>query len=90
MPLINKRNSSVEIGKPYFWTATINNWYKLLDYKKLKEVIVSSLQYLSDKKKLEVYAFVIMPNHVHFIWEMLEMHGKEMPHVSFKIYRSGF
>ncbi|MEO6330571.1 MAG: hypothetical protein ABIO55_16670 [Ginsengibacter sp.] len=24
-----------------------------------------------------------MPNHVHFIWQMLEMNGKEMPHVSF-------
>ncbi len=24
-----------------------------------------------------------MPNHVHFIWQMLEMNGKEMPHISF-------
>ncbi len=83
MPPINKRKSSIEPGKIYFWTATINNWYKLLNEDVLKEVIISSLKYLSEKKKIEVYAFVIMPNHVHFIWQMLEMNGKEMPDISF-------
>ena len=24
-----------------------------------------------------------MPNHVHFVWQMLEENGKEMPHISF-------
>ncbi|CAN5560345.1 hypothetical protein BH23BAC1_BH23BAC1_21850 [soil metagenome] len=24
-----------------------------------------------------------MPNHIHLLWEMLEMNGKEMPHASF-------
>ncbi len=57
----------MDIGKLYFWTATINNWYKLLEEDVLKEVVISSLQYLVHNKKIEVYAFVIMPNHVHFI-----------------------
>lgn len=35
------------------------------------------------KKKIVIYAFVIMPNHVHFIWELLNLNGKEMPHASF-------
>ncbi|MEO6330570.1 MAG: hypothetical protein ABIO55_16665 [Ginsengibacter sp.] len=44
MPVTNERKSSVEIGKLYFWTATINNWYKLLNDEALKEVIISSLK----------------------------------------------
>ena len=83
MKLIGPRKSFVEIGKIYFWTATINNWNKLLREDEVKEIIISSLKYLSAKRKIEVYAFVIMPNHVHFVWQMLEMNGKEMPHTSF-------
>lgn len=77
------RKSFVDIGKIYFWTATINNWNKLLADNAMKEIITSSLKYLSDEKKMEVYAFVVMPNHLHFVWQMLEMNGKEMPHTSF-------
>ena len=32
---------------------------------------------------MSVYGFVIMPNHLHIIWEMKEMNGKELPHASF-------
>ncbi len=80
---INIRKSNVEIGKLYFWTATINNWYKLLQEDALKEIIISSLRHLSVERKIEVYAFVLMPNHLHFIWQLLEMNGKEKPHASF-------
>ena len=41
------RKSHMDIGKPYFWTATINNWNKLLEEDELKEVIISSLKYVS-------------------------------------------
>lgn len=77
------RKSFIDIRKIYFWTATINNWNNLLAQDVMKEIIISSLQYLSVQKKIEVYAFVIMPNHLHFVWQMLEMNGKEMPHTSF-------
>ena len=77
------RKSFVEIGKIYFWTATINNWNKLLAEDVMKDIVLLSLKYLSDEKRIEVYAFVIMPNHLHFVWQMLEMNGKEMPHTSF-------
>jgi REP element-mobilizing transposase RayT len=38
---------------------------------------------LAKKRKIEVYAFVLMPNHLHFIWQLLEMNGKEKPHTFF-------
>ena len=81
MQPINIRKSNVEIGKLYFWIATINNWYKLLQEDALKEIIISSLKHLSVERKIEVY--IGMPNHLHFIWQLLEMNGKEKPHASF-------
>ena len=83
MQPINIRKSNVELDRLYFWTATINNWYKLLQEDALKEIIISSLKHLSTERKIEVYDFVIMPNHLHFIWQLLEMNGKEKPHTSF-------
>jgi len=62
------RNSFIQIGKVYFWTATINNWNHLLSTDSLKDTIVNLLTYLSEKKKIKVYGFVIMPNHTHLIW----------------------
>jgi REP element-mobilizing transposase RayT len=80
------RKSFIEIGKIYFWTATIKNWISLLEEDKFKEIIVSSMNHLWMKKKIEIYAFVIMPTHLHFIWQLLEMNGKESPHKSFLKY----
>ncbi|MCB0536767.1 MAG: transposase, partial [Bacteroidetes bacterium] len=71
------RNSYIEFGGIYFWTATINNWYQLLDNNELKEIILQSLKYLVDNELVKVYAFVIMPNHIHFVWQLLKMNGKE-------------
>jgi len=69
-----------------FWTATINQWQYLLQDDRYKNVIIDSLKYLSEKGKIDVFAFVIMPNHVHFIWRIKAMNGKETPHASFLKY----
>ena len=79
----DNRNSLMEIGEIYFWTATINQWQPLLQADDFKEVIIDSLRYLSQKGKIDVYAMVIMPNHIHLIWRMNEMNGKETAYASF-------
>ncbi len=56
--------------------------------KDFKEVLLKSLAHLSEQKKISVYAFVLMPNHVHLIWELLAKNGKEYPHASFMKYTS--
>ena len=78
----------MELETLYFYTATITNWKKLLAKDKYKDLIISSLKYLIEKKKIVVYGYVIMPNHIHLIWELLTMNGKEMPHASFMKYTS--
>ena len=81
--LVIPRKSHIEIGQIYFWTATVNQWIKLLEPDNFKNVIIDSLAYLSRLNKIDVFAFVIMPNHIHIIWRINEMNGKEMPHASF-------
>ncbi len=81
-----KRKSHIDKGEIYFWTATINNWYRLLEKDEYKDVIIESLQYLSDAGKIDVFAFVIMPNHLHLIWRVNELNGKESPQGSFLKY----
>ena len=81
-----QRKSFIEIGEIYFWTATINNWNRLLLQDRYKDVIIESLQYLSNENKIDVFAFVIMPNHIHLIWRTKELNGKETAQGSFLKY----
>jgi len=75
--------SKMELGIPYFYTASIVDWIPLLQQEKFKLILVKSLEHLVKKRKIKVYGFVIMPNHIHFIWENVALNGKEMPHASF-------
>ena len=81
-----RRKSHIDHGEIYFWTATINKWRRLLEKDEYKTVIIDSLQYLTDENKVDVFAFIIMPNHVHLIWRVNEPNGKESPHGSFLKY----
>jgi len=82
------RNSRMEYDKVYFWTDTIKDWICILSQDKYKEIIVSSLKELVKRQLIIIYGFVIMPNHLHIIWELKEPNGKEMAHASFNKFTS--
>ncbi len=67
----------------YFYTDTIHNFYPLLADDNVKQIIINSWQYLVQKKLVEIYGFVIMPNHIHLIWNILQPNGKESAAGSF-------
>ena len=77
------RKSQLNFGEIYFWTATINQWQLLLLDNSFKNIILQSLNNLSERGKIDVFSFVIMPNHIHLIWRLIEKNGKESPHASF-------
>ena len=62
----------MELYHPQFFTATVLNWKKLLKPDKYKKIITDSLQFLVENNRVIVFGFVIMPNHVHIIWQMEE------------------
>ena len=51
----------------YFLTFTIVNWIDIFTRKDYKLIITNSLNYCIENKGLEVYAWVIMSNHIHII-----------------------
>ena len=53
-----------------FFTVTNYMWQPLLKPDKYKEIIIGSLKFLVDNKRIKIYAFVIMSNHLHLIWQM--------------------
>ena len=56
---------------PQFYTATVLNWQHLLNNNKYKEIIIESLQFCVKENKVKLYAFVIMGNHIHLVWQQL-------------------
>lgn len=82
------RKSEMILNEVYFWTDTIRNWKKLLEHDTNKFIIIDCWRNLISREKIKLYAFVIMPNHIHAIWEMVNMNGKEMPYASFNKFTS--
>ena len=81
--LTEHRKSNTDLEKMYFWTATIHKWHSLLGKNENKQIVIDSLKYLSDKSLITVYAFVLMPTHLHFIWQLNKLNGRESPKASF-------
>jgi REP element-mobilizing transposase RayT len=53
--------------RPYFVTFSVIRWIDVLTRREYKDIIVDSLKYCIANKGLELYAWVIMSNHVHLI-----------------------
>lgn len=73
----------MSLEEVYFWTDTIKDWKHLLKQDKYKQLLLDSLKRLVKKELITIYCFVIMPNHIHLIWRLNKLNGKEKPHASF-------
>ena len=73
----------MELNITYFYTVAIVDWIHLLEPDRFKTLVLDSLSWLAVNKKVKIYGFVIMPNHIHIVWENIALNSKEMPYVSF-------
>ncbi len=78
-----RRQGQMETMQPYFYTESIFEFKYLLYDDNLKMIIINSWKYLVNADKIKIYGFVIMPNHIHLIWNMLDLNGNESPAGSF-------
>jgi len=53
--------------KAYFVTITTVNWVDVFTRLNHKTTIIDSLRYCQQQKGLEIYAYVLMPSHLHMI-----------------------
>ena len=54
-------------GGPYFITCTVVDWIDVFTRKNHKICIVESLKHCQQNKGLELYAWCLMPSHLHLI-----------------------
>ena len=73
---------------PEFITVTCLEWTHVLAEDRIKEIIIDSLRYLTREGKVSVYAFVLMSNHFHLIWQMHGDHRREDVQRDFLKYTS--
>ena len=71
---------------PQFFIATILEWKHLLADNAFKDIIISSFQFLVNDGRVIIYGFVIMPNHIHLIWQIQDKHQKSSVQQSFLKY----
>ncbi len=71
---------------PQFFTATILEWKHLLKPDEYKHIIVESLLFLKKEGSIVVNAFVIMPNHIHLIWQIQDGYKQEKIQMRFLKY----
>jgi putative transposase len=67
------RHSSAAISHRYevnFFTATILEWKHLLKPDKYKDLICSSLLFLTEQNRVQVHGLVILSSHIHIVWHI--------------------
>ena len=52
---------------PYFCTITVLDWLPVLIEAAYIDPIIDSLRFCRERKGLQLFAYVVMPNHVHLI-----------------------
>ncbi|MGV9013483.1 MAG: REP-associated tyrosine transposase, partial [Flavobacteriales bacterium] len=56
----------------YFVTLTGDSWVDVFTRKELVDELLKSIRYCQDNKGLELFAYVIMSNHAHFVMRRTE------------------
>jgi putative transposase len=54
-------------NKMYFFRFATVNWIDVFTRNEYKEAMLQCWQYCQQKKGLEIYAWCIMPSHIHMI-----------------------
>jgi len=81
-------SESIAREHPEFLTVTCLEWKHILVDDRFKEIIIESLSFLTRANRVIVYAFVIMNNHFHIVWQMVGDHKRDDAQRDFfKVYR---
>ncbi|MBB6609769.1 transposase [Pontibacter sp. Tf4] len=77
-------------GELYFVTLTVSGWIDVFSRKEYKDILIENLKYCQEKFNLEIFAYVIMTNHLHLIarWqdgELTELLGRFKSYTAKKI-----
>ena len=51
----------------YFVTLTVVGWIDIFTRKDYTDEIIKNLKYCQENKDLEIFAYVVMPSHIHLV-----------------------
>ena len=60
-----------------FVTNTVLNWTPIFHLRRYAETVTGSLRYCIENQWFELFAYVLMPNHIHLILKLNENHSIE-------------
>jgi putative transposase len=69
-----------------FTTNTVLDWKKILHLPRYALIVMNSLKYCVENDWFELYAYVLMPNHIHLIFKALKNHTIEQISRDFNKY----
>lgn len=69
-----------------FLTGTILRWQKLLEDDNCKKIIIDSCSWLVSSSRCNIFAFVIMPNHIHLLWRISSGFSRDQVQTAFFSY----
>jgi putative transposase len=58
--------------RAYFTTSTVLDWIYLFNRPDFKEIIINSLKFFTENNRISLHGWVLMPNHVHLIFTVLD------------------
>jgi len=58
---------SIRPDKSYFLTTTVVDWIDVFTRKNHQDVLLNSLRYCQKEMGLNIYAWCLMPSHLHFV-----------------------
>jgi putative transposase len=62
----------------YFVTLTVVDWINLFDREIYKQIMIENLKHCQDKENLDVFAYVIMSNHLHMVCRRIDKDLNEL------------
>lgn len=65
--MARSRYKFIEGSAPHFLTVTVVNWIPLFSSPTLVQILLDSLCFLQNERRLILYAYVILENHLHLI-----------------------
>lgn len=63
---------AIDNSAAYFVTITVVEWIDLFTRQNHKNTIINALKYAQQNKGLELYAYAIMPSHIHLLCRVKE------------------
>ena len=73
---------------PYFITATTVNWIPLFTTPEIASILLDSLRFLVESRRITLFAYVIMENHVHLIASSADLSSEIAKFKSFTARKS--